>query len=314
MELSIAQHVFSNYFDAAQVIDYSVINNWLINKTYKLDTSQGTYILQEINQNVINEPELAFENIKSVSSWLKEYESNYAFPTPIHFTYKFFFDKLWRLLPYINATSYNEIKNKKMVSNATVCIADFYRILDQFPVQDLNITIPHFHHGQYYIDEFHKALNHCSLERKTHATQEINHIKPALDELAFFDEVVRQLPNRLVHFDTKISNLLFDEDLYVKALIDLDTLMPGSILSNVGDMIRTYSNKLGEESTDFDRIQADSETIETIVDSILQHTQLTDLEKTTYFCGESYHINAKYSFFNRLFKRRCLLCRQLSIS
>ncbi|MDC2981903.1 hypothetical protein OAZ21_00855, partial [Bacteroidota bacterium] len=109
MELSIAQHVFSNYFDAAQVIDYSVVNNGLINKTYKLNTSQGIYILQEINQHVFKEPELALENIKRVSSWLKEHEFNYAFPTPIHFTYKFFFDKLWRLLPYINATSYNEI-------------------------------------------------------------------------------------------------------------------------------------------------------------------------------------------------------------
>ena len=112
-----------------------------------------------------------------------------------------------------------------MVSNATVCIADFYRVLDQFPVQDLHVTIPHFHHGQYYIDEFHKALNHCSSERKTQATQEINHIKFALEELAYFDEVVRQLPNRVVHFDTKISNFLFDEDFNVKALIDLDTLM-----------------------------------------------------------------------------------------
>ena len=90
MELSIAQHVFSNYFDDAQVIDYSVVNNGLINKTYKLDTSQGIYILQEINQNVFNEPELALENIKKVSIWLKEHEFNYAFPTPIHFTYKFF--------------------------------------------------------------------------------------------------------------------------------------------------------------------------------------------------------------------------------
>ena len=72
MELSIAQHVFSYYFEEAQVIDYSVINNGLINKTYKLDTSQGVYILQEINQNVFKEPELALENIKRVSLWLNE--------------------------------------------------------------------------------------------------------------------------------------------------------------------------------------------------------------------------------------------------
>ena len=73
MELSTAQLVFSNYFDAAQVIDYSVINNGLINKTYKLDTTQGLYILQEINQKVFNEPELALENIKRVSIWPVSY-------------------------------------------------------------------------------------------------------------------------------------------------------------------------------------------------------------------------------------------------
>ena len=65
-------------------------------------------------------------------------------------------------------------------------------------------------------------------------------------------------------------------------------------------MIRTYSSKLGEVYG-FDQ-SADPETVETIVESILQHTQLTDLEKTTYFLRESHHINAKYSFFNRLFK------------
>ena len=68
MELSIAQHVFSNYFDDAQVIDYSVVNNGLINKTYKLDTSQGIFILQEINQHVFKEPKLALENIVSTSN------------------------------------------------------------------------------------------------------------------------------------------------------------------------------------------------------------------------------------------------------
>ena len=303
MELKEAQHVFSNYFNEAQVIDYSVINNGLINKTYKLDTSQGVYILQEINQQVFKEPELALENIKRVSSWLKEHEFNYAFPTPIHFTYKFFFDKLWRLLPYINATSYNEIKNKIMVKNATFCISDFYRILDQFPVQDLHVTIPHFHHGQYYIDEFHKALYHCSTERKTQAIQEISQIKSALDELALFDEVVSQLPKRVVHFDTKINNFLFDEDFNVKALIDLDTLMPGSILSDVGDMIRTYSNYLGEESTDFDRIQADKETIETIVESIKKHTLITDLEKNhLFFAGKAITLMQSIRFLTDFLK------------
>ena len=62
-------------------------------------------------------------------------------------------------------------------------------------------------------------------------------------------------------------------DFNVKALIDLDTLMPGSILSDVGDMIRTYSNDW-ERVTGYDQIHADPETIETIVEFITQNTPL----------------------------------------
>ena len=288
MELSTAQHVFSTYFNEAQVFDCSVVKGGLINKTYKLETTEGFFILQQINQQVFKHAELALENIKMVSTWLNEKEFNYAFPTPVHFTYTFSLDKLWRLLPFINAKSYNEIKNKRMVKNATVCVADFYRILDPFPVHELHVTIPHFHHGQHYVKEFQEALNYCNSERKKQAAQEINQIESNSDELARFDEVVSQLPKRVVHYDTKINNFLFDEDFNVKALIDLDTLMPGSVLSDVGDMIRTYSNKLGEESTDFNRIQADPETIKTIVESISQHSLLTDLEKNhLFFAGKA---------------------------
>ena len=60
--------------------------------------------------------------------------------------------------------------------------------------------------------------------------------------LALFDT------SRLTQF-SKINNFLFDKGSNkVIALIDLDTIMPGSVLSDIGDMIRTYSNPMGEES------------------------------------------------------------------
>ncbi len=288
MELNIAQHVFSSYFEKGQVIECSVVKGGLINQTYKLDTSEGVFILQEINQQVFLEPKLVLENIKRVSLWLNEHEFNYGFPAPIQFNHVFSFGKLWRLLPFIEGNSHNEISNKKMVENATICLSNFYCALEQFPIQDLHVTIPHFHHGQFYIDELFKAIERSNSKRKEQAFQEIRDIKLVLDDLVHFDEVVNQLPKRVIHYDTKINNFLFDENFNVKALIDLDTLMPGSILSDVGDMIRTYSNKLGEESTDFDLIQADPETIDTIVEIISKNTLLTELEKNhLYFAGKA---------------------------
>ena len=70
---------------------------------------------------------------------------------------------------------------------------------------------------------------------------------------------------RVCHFDTKISNFLFDINTNrAKAIIDFDTLMPGTILSDIGDMIRTI-NPIGEESSDFENVKADREIINLIV-------------------------------------------------
>ena len=71
----------------------------------------------------------------------------------------------------------------------------------------------------------------------------------------------------------------------------------------IRDRIRTYSSNLGEESTDFDRIQADSETIETIVKSILQHTQLTDLERNhLFFAGKAITLMQSIRFLTDFLK------------
>ena len=66
-----------------------------------------------------------------------------------------------------------------------------------------------------------------------------------------WDEICRMLPKRVIHYDTKINNFFFEKATNkVIALIDLDKLMPGCVLSDIGDMIRTYSNPIGEESKD----------------------------------------------------------------
>ena len=72
-------------------------------------------------------------------------------------------------------------------------------------------------------------------------------IEENLKILIKWDEICMILPKRVIHYDTKVNNFLFEKESYkVIALIDLDTLMPGCVLSDIGDMIRTYSNPVGE--------------------------------------------------------------------
>ena len=97
-----------------------------------------------------------------------------------------------------------------------------------------------------------------------------------------FDLLNAELPIRVVHFDAKINNFLFDKITNnAKAIIDLDTLMPGTVLSDIGDMIRTFSNCLGEESKNIEEVKADFEVIQNIINGFLSSCKkiLTDKEK-----------------------------------
>ena len=76
----------------------------------------------------------------------------------------------------------------------------------------------------------------------------------------------------------------------VKALIDFDTLMPGTVLSDIGDMIRAYSNPLGEESCDFENVRADRKIVDLIISAFLESAEniLTEKEKSCLlFAGEA---------------------------
>jgi Ser/Thr protein kinase RdoA (MazF antagonist) len=59
---------------------------------------------------------------------------------------------------------------------------------------------------------------------------------------------------RVTHHDTKISNVLFDNQDKGLCVIDLDTVMPGYFISDVGDMLRTYLCPVSEEEKDFSKI------------------------------------------------------------
>jgi len=110
----------------------------------------------------------------------------------------------------------------------------------------------------------------ASTNRLSKAKALISAIHKERDELHKFDKLNAELPKRVVHFDAKISNFLFDnKTCKAKAIIDLDTLMPGTVLSDIGDMIRTYSNVAGEESQAIALVQGDTEIIEHIIDGFL---------------------------------------------
>jgi hypothetical protein len=287
VELRFAQTILSKFKINDIIISVNQNKTGLINQTFELSTQKNKYLLQEINTKIFPNYQLGLQNIILIKEWLKKTNYSYEFPSPILNQYIGFDHKMWRLLPFVNnSRSINKISNINEVKESVKCIAEFYNYLKEFPTEKLNVTIPNFHSGKYKILAFRKALKIANNDRKKNAQKLILKIEENLKILIEWDGVYIQLPKRVVHYDSKINNFLFEKKTNkVIALIDLDTLMPGSVLSDVGDMIRTYSNTVGEEYKDISKVVCNKDIVNGILDSFKKTCKLEVLEKQNLFFG-----------------------------
>ena len=86
-------------------------------------------------------------------------------------------------------------------------------------------------------------------------------IEKRADEMCKAERLFREgkLPKRVCHCDTKVNNMMFDEDGKVLCVIDLDTVMPSFIFSDYGDFLRTGANTGDEDDKDLNRVNFNME-------------------------------------------------------
>ena len=287
MELDFAQSILFGFGLKESIVTIKKVESGLINSTFVLNSSNNSYILQAINTNVFPNYEKGLENILTVGNWLKKKNYPYSFPLPINGQYLKVENEVWRLMPYVkNSISYNRVSSLYQVKSAASCLGEFYHHLSDFNTENLSITLPNFHHGNSIIKKFEEALLNGEKERLLTVKALINEIEKELPILNKWDEVCNSLPIRVVHYDTKINNFLFDKTTdEVLALIDLDTIMPGFVLSDIGDMIRTYSNPVGEESKEIIKVVCNMEIISTIIQEFTNKAALQKEEIENLFFG-----------------------------
>ncbi len=287
MELELAKSILLGFGLKESIVTIKKVESGLINSTFVLNSSNNSYILQAINTNIFPNYEKGLENILTVGNWLKRKNYPYSFPLPIKGRYLKVENEVWRLMPYVkNSISYNQVSSLNQVKSAANCLGEFYHHLSDFNTENLSITLPNFHNGNWIIKKFEEALLNGEKERLLTVKALINEIEKELPILKKWDEVCNTLPKRVVHYDTKINNFLFDKKTdEVLALIDLDTLMPGCVLSDIGDMIRTYSNPLGEESKEIEKVVCNMEIINTIIKEFTKKVALGKKEIENLFFG-----------------------------
>lgn len=249
----------------------------LINYTYSLHSGNDAYVLQKINTSVFKNPDAIAHNIKWVSSYLKVHHPDYYFVTPIHSVQgnqmEYIDGGYYRVFPYVSGShAKTVVQNEAQAFEAGYQFGHFTSVLNGLHAADLQITIPDFHNLTLRYQQFNTALETGNINRIAQASIEIKYLQDQ-KWIADFFETIPSNPNfklRATHHDTKISNLLFDENDKGICVIDLDTLMPGYFISDLGDMFRTYLCAVSEEETDVEKILVRPSIYKAIVMGYLQ--------------------------------------------
>lgn len=298
--------------------------NGHINDTYLCETDPG-FILQRINTDVFKNPYELMENIANVTEHLRKRISESG-GNPDRGTlaliktrdgenfYKADDKNYFRMYNYLENTETIEIpEHPERMYKTGKAFGKFQRMLDDFEASKLYETIVDFHNTPVRVEQLRAAIANNASGKLDSVKAEVAF---ALKYAKYADYIVKEIENgtvpvRVTHNDTKLNNVLFDKNTGEGiCVIDLDTVMPGSVLYDFGDALRFGASTAAEDETDLSKVEFDLEMFEAFAKGFLEETAscLTQKEKEllpisalllTYECGTRFladHINGDVYF------------------
>jgi hypothetical protein len=247
-----------------------------INDTYcsrfEADGAAVQYVNQRINHLVFREPELLMENIVRVTRFARERivaaggdadretltivpaRNGRSFHRAPEGTY-------WRMFRFIGgARTYDRVEDLRHVYAASKAFGNFQKMLAELPGGRLHETIPDFHNTRKRFEAFRAAFEHDPVHRAAGVGPEIDFVlarerdtSTVVDGLA-----AGRIPERVTHNDTKLNNVMIDDRTGEGiCVIDLDTVMPGSVLYDFGDSVRLGAAAAAEDERDLAKVGFD---------------------------------------------------------
>jgi len=277
--------------------DYKPFGSGHIHDTFKVNVKEplkNCYLLQCINQHVFQDVTGMMRNIDLVTSFLQErllenpikgFTTTQILPTAAGNLY--FSDttgKAWRMYSFIeNTVAYDKVTSLQQAAEAGKAYGVFQYLLSGFPSDKLVTTIPNFHNMAFRLENLKIAKGKNLVNKLKEVAKEIAFVKSRADEMLHLYQLIETgtIPNRVSHNDTKFNNVLLDADTHqAKAVIDLDTVMPGSTLYDFGDAVRTICNTSEEDEPDIEKISFSLPFFEAFTQHYLAQTRnlLTQIE------------------------------------
>ena len=191
--------------------------------------------------------------------------------------------KVGRLMPYVEGTVCLQKATPELFEASARAFGRFQMLLSDYPAETLHEPIVNFHNTEDRFAKFLAALEADKLGRAKDVQAEIRFVMDRKADCSVAVSALREgrLPLRVTHNDTKLNNVLIDEETQEGiCIIDLDTTMPGLSIYDFGDSIRFGANHSAEDEKDLTKVNFDIELYRIYTRGFLEGAQggLTEAE------------------------------------
>lgn len=269
--------IVSRFATEGTVADIRPLGNGLINDTYKVSTKEADapdYVLQRVNTTVFTDVDMLMDNIAAVTRHIRK-KLEAANVTDINRKVLRFIaadggklyhreadGTVWRMMVFIpNAKTYEAVtpEYSYFAGNA---FGHFEDMLVDIP-EKLGEVIPDFHNMEFRMKQLREVIekNPAGRVGEDAVMQLLDLIGKDAEEMCKAERMGREgkLPKRVCHCDTKVNNMMFDEEGHVLCVIDLDTVMPSFVFSDYGDFLRSAANTTAEDDPDMSHVAFNEE-------------------------------------------------------
>lgn len=240
---------------------------------YKEDNKISSYVVQKVNTNVFKNIDDLMGNVFAVTSFLRDKIKanggdpdretlNYMKTTNGDLYCKAEDGTCYRAYKFVdNSKCCDSVSSAETFEKSGLAFGRFQKYLSDFPATTLKETIPDFHNTIWrFENEFLPAVKDDKSGRADQCRDEIQFVMDRRNDCHRLTDLSDkgEIPIRVTHNDTKLNNVLFDNDSdEAICVIDLDTVMPGLALYDFGDSIRFGANTCAEDEEDTSKIAID---------------------------------------------------------
>ncbi len=274
MKQDLQKKVVEEFAYDGTVVEIAPLGEGLINDTYIVKTQEPDapdYVLQRINHHVFPDVKMVMDNIRAVTTHIrKKLEANDAedidrkvltflpLKENVGQLYVEVDNTFWRLMKFIPNAITKQAVDAESSYAAGLAFGEFQSMLADIP-DTLGETIKDFHNMEFRLKQLREVVATDPVGRVSEPRVQsmLAEIDKRAKKMCQAEQMGREgtLPKRICHCDTKVNNMMFDQNDNVLCVIDLDTVMPNFIFSDYGDFLRTAANEVAEDCPEMEKVQ-----------------------------------------------------------